>query len=130
MPSSANTLDGIMTDWNGGAEAIFGYARGRDYRQAVVRLAAADAQDDEMVRILERIRNGERIEHFETRRRRKDGRIIDVSLTISPLCDDAGRLLGVSKVARDITAIKRAQSDARDARGASAIGARYRSRMR
>ena len=60
---------------------------------------------------MERIKAGERIEHFETHRRRKDGAIIDVSLTISPVWDDAGRLVGASKVARDITATKRAQAE-------------------
>ena len=67
-----------------------------------------------MVRILERIKAGERVEHYETRRRRKDGGIIDVSLTISPVWDSNGRLIGASKVARDITATKRAQIELRE----------------
>jgi two-component system sensor kinase FixL len=104
------TLDGIMTDWNGGAEAILGYSA----EEAIGRplsILLPPGQEDEMARMLERIKAGERIEHFETRRRRKDGAIIDVSLTISPVWDDVGRLIGASKVARDITATKRAHAE-------------------
>ena len=103
-------LDGIMTDWNRGAEVILGYTA----EEAIGRplsMLLPPGQEDEMARMLERIKAGERIEHFETRRRRKDGTIIDVSLTISPVWDDAGRLVGASKVARDITATKRAQAE-------------------
>jgi two-component system sensor kinase FixL len=104
------TLDGVVTDWNSGAEAIFGYSASEAIGKPLAMLLPPD-QDDEMVRILERIRAGERVEHYETRRRRKDGEIIDVSLTISPVWDSAGRLSGASKVARDITVMKRAQSE-------------------
>jgi two-component system sensor kinase FixL len=104
------TLDGIMTDWNSGAEAILGYTA----EEAIGRplsMLLPPGLEDEMARMLERIKAGERIEHFETLRRRKDGTIIDVSITISPVWDDAGRLVGASKVARDITAAKRAQAE-------------------
>jgi two-component system, LuxR family, sensor kinase FixL len=100
------TLDGIATDWNAGAEAIFGYTAAEVVGQSLAMLLPP-GQEDEMARILERIKAGERVEHYETRRRRKDGRIIDVSLTISPVWDSNGRLIGASKVARDITATKR-----------------------
>jgi two-component system sensor kinase FixL len=104
------TLDGTMTDWNAGAEAIFGYTAAEAIGQPLTMLLPP-GQDDEMVRMMERIRAGERVEHFETRRRRKDGTIIDVSLTISPVWDEAGQLAGASKVARDITAARRAQAE-------------------
>jgi two-component system, LuxR family, sensor kinase FixL len=104
------TLDGITTAWNKGAEAIFGYTEAEAIGRPIAMLLPP-GQEDEMVRILERIGSGERVEPFETRRVRKDGVIIDVSLTISPVWDGAGRLIGASKVARDITAGKRAQAD-------------------
>lgn len=103
------TLEGIITDWNSGAEAIFGYTAAEMVGQTISLLVPAD-QPDETLQILERIRRGERVEHFETRRRRKDGTIIDVSLSVSPVWDQAGRLLGASKVARDITATKQARN--------------------
>ena len=103
-------LDGIITDWNRGAEVILGYTAGEAIGRPLSILFPR-GQEDEMAGLLERIKAGERIEHFETHRRRKDGAIIDVSLTISPVWDDAGRLVGASKVARDITATKRAQAE-------------------
>jgi two-component system, LuxR family, sensor kinase FixL len=110
------TLDGVITDWNGGAETIFGYTASEAIGQPLSMLLPP-GQENEMVRMLERIKSGERVKHYETRRRRKDGAIIDVSLTLSPLWDDAGRLIGASKVARDITAAKRGQArlEAREA---------------
>ncbi|MGD0102922.1 MAG: PAS domain S-box protein [Rhodopila sp.] len=104
------TLDGIVTDWNSGAETIFGYTAAEAIGQPLSMLLPP-GQEDDMVRILARIRAGERVEHFETRRRRKDGGIIDVSLAISPVWDSNGRLTGASKVARDITLAKRAQTE-------------------
>ncbi len=103
-------LDGIITDWNRGAEVILGYTAAEAIGRPLSMLSPS-GQEDEMAGLLERIKAGERIEHFETRRRRKDGAIIDVSLTTSPVWDDAGRLVGASKVARDITATKRAQAE-------------------
>ena len=103
------TLDGIITDWNRGAQAIFGYAPGEIIGKPVKLLLPPDLEDEED-EILVRIRKGERIENFETRRRRKDGTIIDVSVTISPVHDEKGRLVGASKVARDISAAKKAQA--------------------
>jgi two-component system sensor kinase FixL len=107
------TLDGIVTDWNSGAEAIFGYTAAEAIGKPLSMLLPP-GQDNEMVGILQRIKAGERVEHYETRRRRKDGEIIDVALTISPIWDSNGRLLGASKVARDITLAKRAQIDLRE----------------
>jgi two-component system, LuxR family, sensor kinase FixL len=104
------TLDGIITDWNRGAELIFGYSAAEAIGQPLSMLLPP-GQDDEMVRILARIRAGERIDHFETQRQRKNGEIIDVSLAVSPIWDHLGRLAGASKVARDITEMKRAQTD-------------------
>ena len=103
------TLEGVVTDWNRGAEAVFGYGAEEMIGRSLTILAPGDNRK-ETLEMLERIKRGERIEHFETRRRRKDGEIIDVSLTISPVRDGAGRLLGAAKVARDITASKRAQT--------------------
>jgi two-component system, LuxR family, sensor kinase FixL len=102
------TLDGVVTDWNAGAEVIFGYSAAEAIGKNVSMLLPP-GQEDEMVHILERIRAGERVEHYETRRRRRDGGIIDVSLTVSPIWGSNGRLLGASKMARDITVTKRAQ---------------------
>jgi two-component system, LuxR family, sensor kinase FixL len=101
------TLDGIVTDWNRGAEIVFGYTAA-DITGKSISILLPPGQEDETVSILDRIRRGERVDHFETRRRRKDGEIINVSLTVSPVLDDSGRVLGLSKVARDITGAKRA----------------------
>jgi len=100
------TLDGIVTDWNRSAEQIFGYSAAEMIGQSIA-ILQPPGQEDETASILERIRRGERIDHFETRRRRKDGEIIDVSLTVSPVWDNDNHFLGVAKVARDITAAKR-----------------------
>jgi len=103
------TLDGIITDWNAGAEAIFGYSAAEMVGTTIARLMP-EGQADESLQILERVRRGEQVQHFETRRRRKDGEIIDVSLSVAAVRDREGRLLGASKVARDITAAKRAKA--------------------
>jgi two-component system sensor kinase FixL len=102
------TLEGIVTDWNRGAEAIFGYEAAEIMGKSISMLLPR-GQEAETSTILDRIKRGERVEHFETRRRRKDGEIIDVSVTVSPVWDGSGRLLGASKVAREITATKRSQ---------------------
>lgn len=109
----AKTLEGMVTDWNRGAEEIFGYSAAEMIGEPISRLLppGRETEEDE---ILARLRRGERIEHFETQRRRKDGEIIDVSVAISPLHDDNGALVGASKVARDITAVRRAQDQLRE----------------
>jgi two-component system, chemotaxis family, CheB/CheR fusion protein len=102
-------LDGIITGWNGGAEAIFGY-RPEEVIGKPVFVLAAPVCEDEVLMILDRIRNGERIEHYETIRRCKEGHEIAVSLTVSPICDADGRIVGASKIARDIGARTQAQA--------------------
>jgi two-component system, LuxR family, sensor kinase FixL len=104
------TLDGIVTDWNHGAQSLFGYEADEVVGKSLSLLLPPGHQDD-MGAILARIRRGERVEHFETRRRRKDGTIVDVSLTVSPVFNDEGQLIGASKVARDITAMKHAHAE-------------------
>jgi PAS domain S-box-containing protein len=102
-------LNGIITSWNKGAERIFGYEANEMIGKPVSLLIPADRHDEEPS-ILERIRRGQRIEHYETVRRRKDGGVIDISLTVSPLADATGTIVGASKIARDITDKKRAQT--------------------
>ena len=103
------TLEGTITDWNTAAQTMFGYRAQEMIGQPVARLLPPGLETEEE-EILARLRRGEKIEHFETRRRRKDGGIVDVSVTISPVRDDSGRLVGASKVARDITAARAAQA--------------------
>lgn len=100
------TLDGIVTDWNRGAQDIFGYGGEEMVGRTMATLLPPGLEEEEE-QILARLRRGEKIENFETLRRRKDGTIIDVSVTISPVYDEKGRLVGGSHVARDITAEKK-----------------------
>jgi PAS domain S-box-containing protein len=103
-------LNGIITSWNTGAERIFGYTAAEVIGQPVSILAAPDRLD-EMPEILSKIKQGLRVEHYETRRRRKNGQIIDVALTVSPVRNAAGRIVGASKIARDISDWKRAEQE-------------------
>jgi PAS domain S-box-containing protein len=98
----AKTLNGIITNWNQSAERIFGYKSKEIIGKSVLTLIPKDRQDEEQ-EILRRIRRGESLDHYETVRRRKDGQLIDVSLTISPIKGPKGEIVGVSKIARDIT---------------------------
>jgi PAS domain S-box-containing protein len=98
----AKDLDSVVTSWNKAAEAIFGYSASEMIGQPILRLLPVDRHDEEDV-ILGRIRRGERIEHFETVRVRKDGVELPVSLTISPILGPNGEIVGASKIARDIT---------------------------
>jgi PAS domain S-box-containing protein len=102
------TLDGIVTSWNPGAELLFGYSAEEIIGRSIAVLFPPDRLGEESL-ILDRIRQGERVAHYETVRRRKDGREIDISVTISPVRDAAGRIAGASKIARDISARKRIQ---------------------
>jgi PAS domain S-box-containing protein len=113
------SLDGIITSWNAAAERIFGYRVEEMVGQSIRRLLPAERQDEEDM-ILARLRRGERVDHFETVRRTKDGRLLDISVTISPLQDARGTIIGASKIARDITARKRAEEAVRESQ------ARYR----
>lgn len=103
----AKDLNGIITSWNAGAERLFGYSGVEVIGKPVSILIPSDRVDEEPS-ILQRIRSGERVDHYETVRRRKDGSLIDISLTVSPLKDVTGKIVGASKVARDITERKRA----------------------
>jgi PAS domain S-box-containing protein len=99
----SKTLDGIIVSWNGGAERLFGYSAREAIGSPITLIIPPELREEEL-RILERLRRGERIDHFETVRVDKNGRRIDISLTISPIRDGSGRIIGSSKVARDITA--------------------------
>nr|WP_319564613.1 PocR ligand-binding domain-containing protein [uncultured Rhodoferax sp.] len=105
-----NSLDGIIESWNPGAEKIFGYTAREAIGNPLSMLIPADRADEE-AEIVSRIARGERVNHFETIRRRKDGQLISVSISISPILDDAGNVVGASKIARDITEAKRAAKD-------------------
>ncbi len=102
----SKNLDGIITSWNQGAERVFGYSAEGAVGQHITLIIPPDWQNEE-VEILDRLRGGEQFDHFETVRERKDGTKIDVSLTISPVKDGDGRIVGASKVVRDITHRKR-----------------------
>jgi PAS domain S-box-containing protein len=106
-------LDGIIRTWNSGAERLFGYSAGEALGKPVTILFPPGREDEEPG-ILARIRSGERIHHYETVRRRKDGSLLDISLTVSPVRDGAGRIVGASKIARDITDRKEAERRLRD----------------
>jgi PAS domain S-box-containing protein len=102
-------LDGVITSWNDGAERLFGYTAAEAVGRPVTILVPPDRQD-EPLGILERIRRGERTHHYETVRQRKDGTLLDISLTVSPIRGPDGRVVGASKIARDITENKRAEA--------------------
>jgi PAS domain S-box-containing protein len=106
----SKSLDGRIRSWNEAAERMYGYTAAEAIGQSI-RLLAPDDRPDEMQEILNRIRRGERVEHFETMRRRKDGAIVPVSLTVSPLRNERGEVIGASKIARDITDRRRADED-------------------
>jgi PAS domain S-box-containing protein len=95
-------LNSTVTSWNRGAEMIFGYTAGEMIGTSIMRLIPADRQDEEN-QILDQVKHGESVEHFDTMRLTKDGRLIDISVTASPIKDAAGKVTGVSKVARDIS---------------------------
>jgi len=98
----SKNLQSIVTSWNAGAQRIFGYTADEMVGQPINRLFPEDRQMEERV-IIERLQRGERVEHFQTVRVHKDGQLIDVSLTISPVHNGAGKIVGASKIARDIT---------------------------
>jgi PAS domain S-box-containing protein len=101
-------LDGTITSWNAAAERLFGYTADEIIGRSVLTLIPEDRQDEE-TRIIERLRRGERVEHFETLRRHKSGALIELSLTISPIKRSDGKIIGASKIARDITQRKQAE---------------------
>jgi PAS domain S-box-containing protein len=95
-------LNSIITSWNRAAEPMFGYTAAEAIGQSIRMIIPADRQGEEDM-VLARIRAGEGITHFDTIRQRKDGTLIPISLTVSPIHDDAGRVIGASKIARDIS---------------------------
>jgi PAS domain S-box-containing protein len=105
----SKNLDGVIQTWNAGAQRLFGYPPEEAIGRPITMLIPADRQDEEP-RILAQIRSGQRVHHFETVRRRKDGSLVDISLTISPIRDRAGRIVGASKIARDVTEQKLAET--------------------
>ncbi len=112
----SKTLDGIIQSWNAGAEKLFGYTHNEAVGRPITMLIPPDRLDEE-TRILAQLRKGERIEHFETIRVRKDGRFVDISLSVSPVKDHEGLVIGASKIARDITDRKRADAALRESEG-------------
>jgi PAS domain S-box-containing protein len=103
----SKSLDGMITSWNPGAEKIFGYSENEAVGQSILLLVPPELHEEE-ARMLERLRAGEKLSHYETERVTKSGRRIYASLTISPIRDASGRVIGLSKIVRDITAQKRA----------------------
>ena len=102
----SKSLEGVITSWNTGAERLFGYTAKEAIGQPITMIIPRDRLNEEKS-ILARLRKGERIEHFDTTRMRKDGSLVDISLTISPVRDGAGKIVGASKIAHDITERKR-----------------------
>jgi PAS domain S-box-containing protein len=101
----SKSLDGIITSWNKSAERVMGYTSDEAVGRHITLIIPQERHSEEFG-ILERIKRGERVDHFETVRRRKDGSLVDLSLTISPVKDSAGRVVGASKIARDISVTK------------------------
>ncbi|MBB5281837.1 PAS domain S-box protein [Pacificimonas flava] len=108
----SKTLDSIITSWNAGAERLFGYAPEEAIGKSIRIIIPEDRLSEEDM-ILGKLRNGERIEHFETVRRHKDGTLIEISVTVSPVRDAHGIVIGASKIARDIRERKRAEQQQR-----------------
>jgi PAS domain S-box-containing protein len=106
----SKTLEGIVTSWNRAAERLFGYTAAEAVGQSILLIIPSDRRSEED-EVLRRIRAGLLVDHFETVRRRKDGTLVDISLTISPVRDALGRIIGASKIARDITEQKRIQRE-------------------
>jgi PAS domain S-box-containing protein len=104
----SKTLDGIITSWNTAAERMFGYTAAEALGQSITLLIPDDRLDEEKD-VLTSIRRGDHVRHFETVRRAKDGRLLDISLTVSPVKDASGRIIGVSKISRDITERRRTE---------------------
>lgn len=109
----SNTLDGIITSWNNSAERTFGYKAEEMLGQSILKLIPYDRQHEEAY-IVSRLKKGERVEHFETRRLTRSGKLLDISLTISPVKDPHGTIIGLSKVARDISEKKQEEQRKND----------------
>lgn len=103
-------LNGRILSWNAAAERLFGYTSDEIVGQSI-RTLLPDVRADDFFSILDRIRRGERVEHYETIRRRKDGTLVEVSLTVSPIYDEEGKIVGASKIARDLTSVRETQRE-------------------
>ncbi|HWB33456.1 MAG TPA: PAS domain S-box protein [Acidobacteriaceae bacterium] len=114
-------LNGIITSWNAAATRLFGYTSEEVIGQSILMLIPEELQHEEPG-ILARLSAGERIQHYETRRRCKDGHLVDLSLTISPIRDISGRVIGISKIARDITGRKQAEAALFESERMAAVG--------
>jgi PAS domain S-box-containing protein len=112
----SKTIDGVVLSWNAGAERIFGYTAEEAVGQPITFLIPPERMEEE-THILSQVRRGVRVEPFETVRVTKDGRRLDISLTVSPLRDEAGRIVGASKIGRDVTARKRTEEALREREG-------------
>jgi PAS domain S-box-containing protein len=108
----SKTLQGIITSWNPGAEKLFGYTEKEMIGESITRIIPPNRLNEEP-EIISRIQKGEMVEHFETKRLTRDGRLVDISLSISPIRDNTGNIVGASKIARDITKIKQVNDDIR-----------------
>jgi len=115
----SKSLDGVIQSWNHAAEMLFGYTAAEAVGQPIT-LIIPEARRAEEAHVLAKIRRGETVQHFETVRRAKDGRMLDISLTVSPIRDGEGRVIGASKIARDIGHVERARVEAESMRGALA----------
>jgi len=104
----SKTMDGIVTSWNNAAQKLFGYTQDEMIGQSITKLIPDDRLDEE-TQILTRLRKGERVEHFETKRVTKSGKVLDISLTISPVKNSMGKIVGASKIVRNITEEKEAE---------------------
>jgi PAS domain S-box-containing protein len=119
----SKNLDGIITSWNAGAERLFGYGAEEAVGRSILLIIPPERRDEE-AEIISRLKRGERVDHFETVRVAKDGTRIDISLTISPVKDSSGRVVGASKVARDITDRKRFENALRESEARLAVETR------
>lgn len=106
----SKTLEGVITSWNQAAERIFGYTAAEAVGQHIMLIIPEERRSEE-TEVLARLVRGERIEHFETKRRAKDGRTVEISLTVSPVRDSTGRIIGASKIARDISDRRRLEQE-------------------
>jgi len=109
----SKNLDGVVTSWNGGAERLFGYSRAEAVGQSITLIIPAERLSEEAA-ILQKIRRGEAVEHFETIRQRKDKTLVDISVSISPIRNADGAVVGASKVARNISQRKRSEEAVRE----------------
>ncbi len=122
----SKTLDGKIMSWNDGAQKLFGYTATEAIGQSISLLLPCDRTDEELQNI-EKIRCGERVKHYETIRKRKDGKLVDIALTISPVLDATGKIVGVSKIARNITERKQADRELKQAKEAAEVANRAKS---